>query len=579
MLRYGPAIALVLTCLTSIILLEYFYREAQRKQGFSTNDKTAMHAARYCPTIGVILLGFAWKTLIRDIKVIMPYVAMSQKWIESRDSLLLDYIDPLEFMSVWRSAQNQHWLMFMVLIGGLISGLLVPLANSLTFIDLSSPVSSPVGKDTGLTKATQFSFNNTLSTPNGTLYMPWNFLGQQPYAAVVSSRQPNGINPPFTTNDFAFESFNTSQWSKINASISTTAQAFNAPFDCTIINYDIKAVGGDWYLSAKAADLAMANCSLPLAQFPYQDPANAMVDMGWLNITTCSQDGTDLRMLATVISNPSSNDAKPLGLMCQPRYFLHQADIQMNASTDSILGLSLNSNTSQPIDIGAGVPAIITYLNFPLDPASQTAYLGVIRDGPSPSFRIPQATFYNVTQYAHNYYGRDPFFNQLLTGSRNASDYISDPTLFNFEVSSLQNTILTQVVSSFARKAVEVPSTGSIIVYQPRLLVRESPLRAMQAILGFLGLVSGISSVLRPRSKLLEDPTSIAAASILLAQTQDTMKQKLREIASMDMPATDEALRNWRWNLSSRQGNKHEIGGVEFSEPIHETQIRVSHPY
>jgi hypothetical protein len=107
---------------------------------------------------------------------------MFEKWSEYWRSLLLDYVDPLEFVSVWKSTQPRHWPMFVVLIGGLLSGFWVILANSLTFVNLSSPVK----EDTGLAKISQFSFNNKLATPNGTLYMPWNYLAQQPYAAVIS---------------------------------------------------------------------------------------------------------------------------------------------------------------------------------------------------------------------------------------------------------------------------------------------------------------------------------------------------------------------------------------------------------
>lgn len=122
----------------------------------------------------------------------MPYAVMSEKWAESRRTLLLDYMDPLDIVSVWTSAKHRHLAMFVVLVGGLLSGILVPLANSLTFVNLSSPVKH----NAGLAKTSQFSFNNTLATKNGTLYMPWDYRGQRPYTTVISSRQPNRINAP-----------------------------------------------------------------------------------------------------------------------------------------------------------------------------------------------------------------------------------------------------------------------------------------------------------------------------------------------------------------------------------------------
>lgn len=88
----------------------------------------------------------------------------------------------------------------------------------------------------------------------------------------------------------------------------------------------MKLTGSDWYMFANEADLAAANCPSSLAQWSDQSSTGERGDMGWLNITDCSQDGSDMRMLATVISkSPSTNNSRVIRLMCRPQYFLHQA--------------------------------------------------------------------------------------------------------------------------------------------------------------------------------------------------------------------------------------------------------------
>lgn len=115
----------------------------------------------------------------------------------------------------------------------------------------------------------------------------------------------------------------------------------------------------------------------------------------------------------------------------------------------------------------------------------------------------------------------------------------------------LSNTLLTQIVSSFVRMTVEVPANGSVVIYQSKPLVREASLRAMQAILVFMGLVSGICCMLlMPRSGLSEDPTTIGAVSVLLSRSDDAVRRKLREVASLDASATAQFLAGWRWKLS-----------------------------
>lgn len=126
MLRIGPGFLMILSCWGLLTLLEVFDIIVRKRQGLSTENKSAVQSARYLPTVAVILLAFGWKALVGDLKLVTPYSAMSQKWAESQKSVLLDYIEPLEIKSVWRSWNNGHWTMFLGLFVGLLSGFLVP---------------------------------------------------------------------------------------------------------------------------------------------------------------------------------------------------------------------------------------------------------------------------------------------------------------------------------------------------------------------------------------------------------------------------------------------------------------------
>ncbi|RDL36211.1 uncharacterized protein BP5553_06823 [Venustampulla echinocandica] len=550
MLRKVPAALLTLTCLTIAILLECLNIVARNRQGFSTDNRTSVQLARYLPTVAVICLGFAWKSLVSDLKIVTPYSIMSARWSESPKSMLLDYVDSLEFISVWTSARHGHWAMFLGLVIGLLCGILVPLANALTFVNLYSPVE----QHSSIVMDSQFSFKDTLASKNGTLYIPWDYRGSQPYAAVASSRQPNGKNGPWTVDDFAFESLNITQWLKQNVTVGAHVQAFNAPFECMNISY-VVANETHIVLNADGDDLAKANCRPPLTQSVTSagwDPEQ----LGWLNVTDCSDNGTDIRMLATVASRPFGNgsmvDAKAIGFLCRPKYFIRQANIRLNGSTGDILSFSFEDSHPTPIDIGADLPVVVTYLNNPLDPESQSAYrLSPV--GPYKSGRLPQATFENVTRYASEYSGHDVFFDQLLSGGRNISEYIDNPALFESEVVDLSNTILTKVISSFARTNVTRAVNGSVTLHESRLHVRPASLRGMQAILAFMGLICGLCcTILRPKSRLTEDPSSLAAVSVILSASENRVEQKLQEVVMSDPRSTNESLSGWRWLLSSK---------------------------
>jgi hypothetical protein len=175
-------------------------------------------------------------------------------------------------------------------------------------------------------------------------------------------------------DDFAFESFDITPWSKQNATVSATVQAFNASFNCSRIELGLSNTTNGWYLYANQDTLAKAHCQSPLNLALPVISGNDTSDLGWLNVTDCSNDGTDIRMLATVIANPPnytsfSKGPKPnttaAGLLCTPHYFSHEAEIQVNGSTGNILNFNISDKAPQTVDIGTTLPVIVTYLNNP----------------------------------------------------------------------------------------------------------------------------------------------------------------------------------------------------------------------
>lgn len=133
---------------------------------------------------------------------------------------------------------------------------------------------TPIHQQISLDQATQFSFKGALeSDNNGSLTIPWNYTGYQPYAAVSSSRQPNGKNSPWTVDEYAFESFDIAPWSQLNASVTVMAQAFSPSFNCSRVNYEISADYTGILLTASDDSLDQANCQSTLSQ-TFRPPSN-----------------------------------------------------------------------------------------------------------------------------------------------------------------------------------------------------------------------------------------------------------------------------------------------------------------
>jgi len=232
----------------------------------------------------------------------------------------------------------------------------------------------PVSRHTTIIQNSRFSLPGALSDNNGTLTIPWTYQGNQPYAAVTSSRQPNGKNAPWTSDDFAFESFDIAPWSKANATISATVQAFNATFECSRMALHLSNTSTGFYLYANQDDLSKAQChssfnlTIPTAN------SNITSDLGFLNVTDCSGDGTDIRMLATVVANPPDYtdlyknhkaNTTAATLLCKPHYFSYDAEIRANGTTGDILDFNISKEAPQSVNISTTLPVILTYLNNP----------------------------------------------------------------------------------------------------------------------------------------------------------------------------------------------------------------------
>ena len=175
MLRKRSAAALALLMWTCALALQGVYLKIRSIQGISSETRGAADALRYIPTVGAILLGFGWKALGDDLKKITPWAAMSNKWKPANQSILLNYIDHLDLKSTYVAARSRHWPLFLVLLGGLLSGALVPLANALSYTDLRASVSRALR----LQQQTTFDLN-------GTLTMPVDYKSTLPQAAYVN---------------------------------------------------------------------------------------------------------------------------------------------------------------------------------------------------------------------------------------------------------------------------------------------------------------------------------------------------------------------------------------------------------
>ncbi|KAB2576476.1 hypothetical protein DBV05_g4813 [Lasiodiplodia theobromae] len=565
-LRKVRLFALAAYCIIFAIVLEALDITIRRHHGLAADDKhsTSINAARYVPTVGIVLLGFACKAVASDAKRVTPWASMSRKWSKSSHSVALDYINSIEVFSIFSSARRGHWAVFVGLLVCFICGALVAVANALTYINLFASSSEPGT----FNKATTFDFDGTLeNTGNESLSIAYTYEGQQPYAAVYAELLPNGRSAAWTKDSYVFESFtNTSQLAE-NTTIEAPTKAFHTGWTCHPLNLEQKdKYDYGIYFRADVSKQPELNCSQDV-QMKWQNGFDVnKKTLGFLNVTACNDDGSDLRLVsilgervnATVVRPKNDTDTfntTVVGVLCSPLPTLQDATVRVNASTGEVIQYQLGSSAPSPADIKTSMNALYIYLNNPVDGRTQEAfahnYLGWTYN------TEPQANLTYVTMAASYFveqYYIDPF-SSLLTNDQAALEigsYLGQPQKLKAAVEQQANRIMAQMVNSLARTNLTGSVDGEVWTAGPKMFLRQAALRALQGLLVFVAIISILqSTLLRPKTILREDPGSIAAKAVVLASSAKSVEKTFAREAVSSESSMDHVLATKAWRLQA----------------------------
>ena len=523
------------------------------RHGFPADREGLLLTTRFLPTIIVVLLATIWQMMIRDLKKVTPWAAMSNTWKRPEACILANYIDDLDITSLWTSFRRRHWGVLLGLIGGFLCGALVPFASGLFYVDIAHDNAY----NTTLVRTSKFEFNGSLSAFNGS-----NPYINQPIAAIAAKNQFESLLPTWTTNEYALESFNLSNVPR-NASISGNSTAFSADLDCDTLHYSSEVVR-DWYTDNNANpyldpesllrglgadvrlipngdDMARIGCSIPPSYYPKVifprpfDPSISVLPAAWLNVTTCSTAGEE-RLTFTIMellnqdsqsigqSNISFNTA---GLLCKPRFNMTIVEVAVNASTAELLDIKLLSNTSEPVALGMNTTILSAAINRPA--AATLFYDG--NDTLTSYFEhlaVPdnQWQYLMSTETLLPYLERigiDPWFAMLTTGNASKlQEYSANMSSLGVESSQLFRNLLAQIVNSGFRVTDSTPISGLVHRQEPKILLHVGSLRSLQIVFGLLGVVAVCcATALRPQSCLAENPGTLAAVAILVAASDE----------------------------------------------------------
>jgi hypothetical protein len=533
MLGRPALVTVAIVCCAAIAALEAL-RQVTQSRAISPDNVNILKLARYMPTVGVIVIAFAFRAMATDVKKLTPWSNMSGRWATGNRSMLLDYTNEMEILAVFRAISRKDWAIMVSLTATFLCGALVPFTNSLVYVDLNTPHTVP----TTLTQTSVFDFaNNPLVSQKGNLTLPKNYTGAKPYAHVASERESGGNPPPWTTSKYAFDrfSFPTDDVSMENGTMTGTVNAVSAKLDCDQANYRL----GDIFHAE------IASCALPIQQRSRDGYAAS-----WLNVTQCSSNSDDLRMTATVMWIGPDGNSSVSGVVCTPSFTQQAASVSVNITSDELVSYDLVGE-SKPLDIQTSLQALWLYLINPLDTQILKSYgRGTAQAnhnfGPYDSSQRPVATTEGIINLVNDleiYRLSADTFTALLPG-----DAIGNFTKLGHlqaEVELLATQIWVQVISMLARKTVEQSLAGEVTVIQRRILVWELGLRVLQALLALLAIVCiAFGAGLRPSTALDEDPGSLATTSIILAGSGNTFEKNMAQYATVPQARMESELRD-----------------------------------
>ncbi|KAL1633755.1 hypothetical protein SLS58_010944 [Diplodia intermedia] len=564
-----------MTCFVFAAILQVLDAIVSRNQGIPLDYNPYVIPMRYLPTLCLVAIGLVWKSVLGDIKRIMPWSAMSaDNEATAENSVLLNYVGKVEVLSLFESFKRKHWALSLGLIVGFLLGVSVTAANSLTYSELSAEISH----DATLRKTTGFDFHGTLVTPNGSLTIASDHVGNQPYGAVSAQRVVGGPYTSWTSGKYVFESFQLAddQVSVQGADLDAEVSSFAASFDCKPLDYSWTLGSPDSTMETARQVSFIANQTIDecvLSVYQEREILPNSTDpspRGWLNITSCLNEPKDMRILATVAS-PLENSTAPVsnntldisvsGMVCSPAFTMQQARVRASAGTGEIRNFEILPETLVAADIKTPVEAIWQYLSNPT-----TANMDWWRARQWGPFDNETEKIFNLTQTYAYWQRNDDFFEAFFQGvdQDKRRDLVNQPAEFKSELESLASNTIAQVVNFIGRSNSSEELGGGTVWNGPRLLLRDAPLRVLQAIFVFIGLTGILlATLLRPRSDLHRDPGSLAQTAVIMSASHDSTEEAFVTHSRSSNMSMANALQGTRFKLHPETGGV-SLAGQQF---------------
>lgn len=556
-LRAWVLISFALFFAAVVAALQVLYSVSQNNDGIATSRDDEHYLWTYGPTAVFVIVTVLWRQVDYASKSIQPWANMASGPQPVGDSLLLDYVTPLQFLSLWRSLKRGHFNVSASIAVFILIKVITVLSTGIFSLQTVQRFGVP----------TSIALNNTFTSTN--FQNATNVDSRAAYVAYGGAFYNISL-PVGTSNQFAVQAFAPST-GVVNGSLTYSAPVdvfFASLSSCETgkINYtvafnpdDSTSVAAYYNTTVTLPGCEIFNATLDAPDWRYatNDTAHRFGYRASFQNVTCSNlspsDPTRFRfMLSAAYSEGSGfNDNTLLNssnVVCIPSYSFQTANVTLdvlgNVQSVNLTGTPRQLNGASAANIGQGVLASVLQAYSISDSSAENLVL-------------------------------DPFTTlmQQETAGFTAKDLL-DPAYLNKTGNKVYSAIAAQLANIYlltdnnenAQPLVE----GTISKTESRLFARQIPIRIMQGAGGLMILLVAVILFVRPRGVVPRDIDSIAAVAAILARSPELEArlrgtghkslEELREILAphkyMTTTGHDNGARSFAVHMLSRSGTE-----------------------
>ncbi|RDW75521.1 hypothetical protein BP6252_06663 [Coleophoma cylindrospora] len=489
-------IALFAALLISLELLNWV---STRHHGLATATTHSHYLWTYGPTAILTAAMALWHRLEYRMKQLAPWVEMARQPTNADQSLLLDYLSPFELTTLWRAGRRSQFAVVIVILGKLLFRLLIIFSTGLLVLQ-TTPVPS---NDFPLISTYRF---------NATGFDPLSVTGG-PVFSAIGVENYNLSLPVGTTSTYAVQSIQPSSLdSPFNGTVSGVVDGFYSGLDCEVGTFnftkwasEIQNLTHDYNVNIT---ITSPSYSARFANFgSWQEDYYPGVSLyrAYTEVPTCTdvRSGAEFDCIGFVVMqfgpmtppNPNYIVANSSSqLICKPGYSINNYDVSFSYV-----------NSQQTGDLKAIRDPDST--NRTLPPSAWDIYLGMQQS-------LTMAGIYSDDRFSS-------FFIQI--NNRSLSEYM-DPLILEGDVKGAYSSLGAQIAKQYWMTPAYDPFHGLVSRLQDRLVIGSLSLRAMEAILIFLLLLTlALCFATTRKAYVSRDPSSIGGLATILARSPDVM--------------------------------------------------------